>query len=75
MIDRVCKVISNVLNEPLDQIDESTSSANLDKWDSLKHMNIILAVEQEFGVQFDEELMLGLISVGLIVAALNELEN
>ena len=39
------------------------------KWDSLKHIEIIFALEDEFGIQFNEECLVSLVSVRAIVAA------
>jgi acyl carrier protein len=33
-------------------ITESTSAADVDGWDSMAHINLIIAVEKRFGVKF-----------------------
>ena len=33
-------------------ITESTSAADIDGWDSMAHINLIIAVEKRFGVKF-----------------------
>lgn len=34
---------------------EETSQANCDKWDSLRHLNLIVALEEKFNVSFEPE--------------------
>ena len=72
MNDRVFKVISQVLNVPLNQITEESSPDSITGWDSLKHMNLVLALEEEFQVQFSEEQIVEMLNVALIIEALKE---
>ena len=37
-----------------DKIKLSTSTENTKKWDSLAHMNLIMAFQQEFKIEFTE---------------------
>ena len=71
--DRVVRVTSQVLNLPAGAITEESSPRTVEGWDSLGHMNLMLALEEEFGVQFSDERILQLLSVGAIVQALREL--
>ncbi len=72
MNDRVFKVISQVLNVPLTQINEESSPDSIAEWDSLKYMNLVLALEEEFNVQFTEEQIVEMLNVGLIIETLKE---
>jgi acyl carrier protein len=42
-------------------------------WDSLRHMNLVLALEEEFDIRFPENEIEQLISFGLIELSLREL--
>ena len=72
MNDRVFRVVSQVLNVPLAQINVESSPDNLKEWDSLKHMNLVLALEEEFDVQFSEDQIVEMLDVGLIIESLKE---
>lgn len=48
MISKLKKVFANVLNLPEQQISNSTTMDNCPTWDSLTHMDLIVAVESEF---------------------------
>ena len=72
MSERLFKVISQVLNVPLSEINVESSPDNIEGWDSLKHMNLVLAIEQEFNIQFTEEQIIDMLNVALIIEFLNE---
>jgi acyl carrier protein len=55
MEDRVKKVMSDVLNIDIESINNESSPDNIENWDSLKHMNLIVALEEEFEIEFDDE--------------------
>jgi acyl carrier protein len=73
MKERVYKVISQVFNVPIEKINEESSPDNIETWDSLKHMNMVLALEEEFNVQFGEEQIFEMLNVGLIIEILKEI--
>lgn len=49
------------------EIDLDTSRSNTPRWDSLKHIEIIFAVEDELGLEFSEEELASLNSVRKII--------
>ena len=53
--DRVAGVMAAVLNMDAASIDESTSVETTENWDSLKHMNLVVALEEEFDLEFDDD--------------------
>lgn len=46
------QVVADVLALPVDQINDETSPKSTKSWDSLKHINLVLALEANFGVKF-----------------------
>ena len=73
MRERVYKIISQVFNVPIENINDESSSDDIETWDSLKHMNMVLSLEEEFNVQFGEEQVLEMLNVGLIIEILKEI--
>ncbi len=55
MESRIKKVMGDVFNIGVDSINNDSSPDNIENWDSLKHMNLIVALEEEFEVEFDDE--------------------
>lgn len=55
MEQKIKSILSSVLNIPVNELNDNASSNNIEKWDSLHHMNVIFALEEEFGVQFSDD--------------------
>ena len=72
MESRIKNVMASVFEVDSSQINSDTSPDTLESWDSLKHMNLILALEEEFGVEFDDDDIISMISYKLIVLILKE---
>ena len=63
-------VLSGLLGVPSDSIGDETSKETVDAWDSVKHLNIVLTLEEHFGVSFDEQVALEMENVPQIRTAL-----
>jgi acyl carrier protein len=50
MEQRLRKIMVDLLNIREDTINDSLSMQNTESWDSLKHMALILSIEEEFGI-------------------------
>ena len=72
---RVYEVVSQILNVPLNEIDDEFSTDHCKDWDSLKHINLVLALEEEFHIQFREGQIVEMLSVGLIVESIKEVSE
>jgi acyl carrier protein len=46
------QLFASVLHEPVDQLSDQSSPKNLRSWDSLRHIELVLAAESVYGVQF-----------------------
>lgn len=66
-------VISAVLNVDIGSIGPDSSRDTIDSWDSLRHLNLILALEEEFGVTLPDEDGANATSYQLLVIVLREL--
>jgi acyl carrier protein len=74
MDERVRKVMAATFGVPESSIPANASPDNVTNWDSVRHMSLILALEEEFGVRFDEEQMAELVTFDLIRTALRDLQ-
>jgi acyl carrier protein len=68
--ERVFKIVSQVMNVPFEEVNERSSPENLETWDSFQHMNLILALEEEFRIRFTDEEIVQLGDAGIILQAL-----
>jgi acyl carrier protein len=72
MEDRIKDVMAAVFEVPVDEINDDSSPDNVKSWDSLKHMNLIVALEEEFRVQFTDEEMVEMMNYKLIKSILGD---
>lgn len=70
MKDKVLMIISNIMNVPIKLLNEESSPDNVESWDSLKHLNLILAIEQDFGITLSDEEIIEMLNVQLILEIL-----
>lgn len=73
MEERVREVMAAILGLEEDEIEDETSPNTVESWDSLKHMNLILALEEEFDVEFSDDQVVELTSYREIRETLAEL--
>lgn len=70
MEDKLKSVFSSVFGIPETDVTEDSSPETIDSWDSLKHMNLIVALEEEFEIEFDEDEITELLSFSSIIEIL-----
>lgn len=70
--DKLKQVVSAVLRVPADQIDDATSPDTVEAWTSLAHLDLILAIEDEFGVTIPDEEVGDLTSFRLLKLTVDE---
>jgi len=63
---RIRAVMAQIFNIDIDSITEGSSPENIERWDSLRHMQLILAIEDEFGITFPDDDIPELLSPGAI---------
>ncbi|HTQ40748.1 MAG TPA: acyl carrier protein [Pirellulales bacterium] len=64
------KLVADTLQLPLDAVPGDASSETLDAWDSLRHLDIIMAVEAATNVTFQTTEIVELTSLDKLAAAL-----
>ncbi len=72
MEDKIHRVVSDVMGVPIEEINSESSPDNIPAWESLSHINLVLALEAEFEIKLSPEDILEMLSVGLIQTILNE---
>ena len=70
---RIKQVMADVFDMPAQTILENVSQDNLEGWDSLKHLDLVVALEEEFEITIPVEEVGNLISFKLIVVIIKEL--
>nr|NQU89370.1 acyl carrier protein [Bacteroidota bacterium] len=72
MKERIKEVISAVFNVPVNIIDDRASPDTIESWDSLNHMNLVAALEEEFDVRLSDQEILEMQNFMLIISILKE---
>ena len=68
LLEQVRQVVSDVFVVPMEQVGETSSPDTIAAWDSMQHLNLVLAVEERFQLQFTPEEMEQMRNVREIVA-------
>jgi acyl carrier protein len=55
VFEEVRNVASDIFGIPADKITAESSPETIENWDSMQHLNLVLAIEEKFGVQFEPE--------------------
>lgn len=69
MKERIYRIFGDVMDVPVTTLNDDTSPETVEAWDSLSHMNLVLALEEEFEVQFPDETIVELLSLKKIEEA------
>ena len=70
VIDRLNRVFCEVLEDDSIVLAPSTTAADIEGWDSLSHVQLVLAAEREFNVRLRASEIGGLENVGAFVELL-----
>ena len=62
--ERLNRVFREVFDDDTITVNASTPAADIDDWDSLTHIQLIAAVEDEFGVKFSMKQVSSMKNVG-----------
>jgi acyl carrier protein len=69
--DKLFAILSSLLNVPREQLSCESSRKTIQQWDSLKHMHLVMALEEEFGIEFDDGEVSNLASAAALLDSIN----
>jgi acyl carrier protein len=69
---RVRQVAADLFSLSPDEVTPETSPETVEMWDSLQHLNLVVALEQEFGVQLEPEEIEQMKDIGSVTRLLDE---
>lgn len=67
VVKRLTQVFRDVFDDDSIVISDSTTSADIEDWDSIEHINLVDAVEKEFGLRFKMREVSGMKNVGEMI--------
>jgi acyl carrier protein len=73
--EQVRNVASDIFGIPADRITAESSPETIENWDSMQHLNLVLAIEEKFGVQLDPEDIEQMKNIGAVAALVEKLQS
>ncbi len=70
--DNLKQVLANVFGVDVKTINDESSVDTVAEWDSLRHLNLVLALEQQFNIVLSGEQTVQILSYPLIKIVLGE---
>ena len=70
--NRIKNVMAAVFKLTVDTINDNASVDTIESWDSLKHMDLIIALEKEFDITIPDDEVVNMLSFGVILRIVNE---
>jgi acyl carrier protein len=55
MRQKVFEIVARIMGVPVEAVTSESSPETLANWDSLRHMKLILAIEESLDIQFNDE--------------------
>ncbi len=68
VFERLNKVFQDIFDDDSIVVNEETTSADIEDWDSLEHINLVVAIEQEFNMKFNMNEVTTMKNVGEMVS-------
>ena len=65
--EKMNEIFRNVFDDEEIYLQDETNAEDIDDWDSLEQINLIVAIENEFGMMFDMAEVANLANVGEMV--------
>ena len=75
ILNQVRQTVAETLNVPLSTISKDSSAENMDIWDSLAQVNLMMAIEQTFDITLEVEDFMKLNSVTSITTFIEKTPN
>ena len=70
--ERLIELLAKVFEIDRTEVNENSSPDTIEKWDSLHHMSLIVALEETFQIELTEEQTLDILNYQLIKITLQE---
>lgn len=75
VFERLNKVFQEVFDDETIEVNDDTTSEDIDDWDSFEHINLIVAVEEEFSIKIPMGKVVTMKNVGEMADIILQLEN
>ena len=66
IIDKLTPIFNDIFDDENLKIDASTRVKDIEQWDSMAHLRLIITIENDFEISFTTEEMSNITSVGCL---------
>ena len=73
--EQVQAIASDIFGLPAGKITAESSPETIENWDSMQHLNLVLAVEEKFGVQLSPEDIEQMKNIGAVAAVVDKIQS
>ncbi|WP_236694538.1 acyl carrier protein [Sphingomonas sp. Leaf343] len=70
ILSRVQSIMADTFDDDDLTVTADTTAADVEDWDSLSHIRLVVAIEREFGIKFSNAEIEGLQNVGDLIRAI-----
>lgn len=74
-MEKVRRLVAEVFQIRESDITLQTNMKDIDSWDSLTHMELIVSLENEFGIEFTADEIMEMVDIGKIERIIGEKAN
>lgn len=71
--EKLTEVFKDVFDDDSIELEDGTTADDIEDWDSLSHIMLLSAVEDEFAIKFDMKAIQGLKDVGAMADLIEEM--
>jgi len=72
---KIISIMADIFELDAADIPDNASAGVVENWDSIRHMNLIVALEEEFDVRFNDTDIVDLITIPLIESIIKEMKS
>ena len=54
-MNKLTELLEEILEVPVETLDENAEFREVAEWDSLKHVRLVLGIQSEFGIDLDRD--------------------
>ncbi len=73
--EQVRNIASDIFGIPVEKITAESSPETIENWDSMQHLNLVLAIEEKFGVQLDPDDIEQMKNIGAVATLVEKLQS
>jgi acyl carrier protein len=72
MEERLKQIMADVFLLDISEINENSSPDSIPQWDSIGHLNLVTAIEEEFGIKIEDDQITQMLNFKLVIEIIKE---